>query len=67
VLCCVNARGRVADVRSADSKSGVVDTHTQLGIKIAPGVSGYRVCTEPGGTGFRQNAMVSEDYSKGVL
>jgi len=64
VLCFVNALGRVADVWSADSKSGVVDTHTHLDTKIAPGVSGYRVCTEPGGTGFRHKIPWSQKTTR---
>ena len=64
VLCCVNARVRVTDVCWADSKSEVVDTHTHLGTKIAPGMSWNRVCTEPGGTGFRSKIRWSRKITR---
>jgi len=64
VLGCVNARVRLADVCSADSKSEVVDTHAHLGTKIAPCVSWNRVCTEPGGTGFRHKIRSSQKITR---
>jgi len=60
----VNAGVRVADVCSADSKSEVVNTHTQLRTKIAPGVSWNRVSTEPGGTGFRREIRWSQKITR---
>lgn len=60
----MNARVRVADVCSADSKSEVMDTHTHLSKKIAPGVSWNGVCTEPGGTGFRHKIRWSQKITR---
>jgi len=64
VLGCLKAGVRVADVCLADSKSEVVDTHTHLGTKIAPCVSCNRVCTEPGGTGFRHKIRLSQKITR---
>jgi hypothetical protein len=60
----MNTRVREADVCSADSKSEVVDTQTHLGTKIAPGVSWNRICTEPGGTGFRRKIRWSQKVTR---
>ena len=42
----------------------MLDTHTHLGTKIAPGVSWNRVCTEPGGTGFRYKIRWSQKITR---
>ena len=55
----MNVRAHEPDVRSTDSKFEVVGTRTHLGTKIATGMSWNRVCTEPGGTGFRHTVQWS--------
>jgi hypothetical protein len=60
----MNDHVRVVDVCSAGSKSEVVDTHTHLGTRIAPGVSWRRVCTELGGTGFRNKIRWSQNITR---